>query len=119
MDFHAPWEMKAGNRIDWKSERDRIDLAAVMTRLFGPAAGRRGERSSRKLWWPCPFHKDRNPSLCVEAGKPWWRCYGCDEHGDAATLVMKLNGWTFPEAISHLVRGTVPDGTSKDRPEPK
>ena len=33
-----------GPRIDWKTERERIDLAAVATSLLGPAPGRRGER---------------------------------------------------------------------------
>src|SRR4051795_12411935 len=93
-----------GRRIDWKSERDRIALAAVATRLLGPAPGRRGQRG-RRLWWACPFHDDRNPSFAVDPGKQRWRCYGCGAHGDAATLVMRLNGLRFPEAIRHLAGG--------------
>src|SRR5205823_5675782 len=87
------------NRIDWRTVRDTIDVAAVATRLLGPAPGRRGERG-RRLWWPCPFHEDRNPSLCVDPGKPWWRCYGCDVKGDAVDLVRRLNtGMTEAEAL--------------------
>src|SRR4051812_21075727 len=99
-------------RVDWKAERDRIDLAPVMTRLRGPAPGRRGERSRRKLWWSCPLgtHEDLNPSFCVEAGMPWWRCYGCGERGDAAALVMRLCGMTFPEAVAYLVGRSAPSG---------
>lgn len=93
---------QTSNRIDWKAERDRIDLAAVATNLLGPATCRRGERSSRKLWWRCPFHDDKNPSFAVDADKGWWRCYGCGEHGDAASLVMKVMNKTFPEAVEHL-----------------
>jgi hypothetical protein len=35
-----PWLMTAtgGPRIDWQAERDRIDLAAVATRMLGAAA---------------------------------------------------------------------------------
>src|SRR4051794_41014069 len=90
------WSMTVtgGRRADWKTERGRIDLAEVATRLLGPAPGRRGERGP-KLWWCCPLHRDRNPSFCVEPGKPWWRCYGCGESGDAATLVMRLKGMGF------------------------
>src|SRR5437764_8934423 len=89
-------------RIDWKIDRERIDLAAVATRLLGPAPGRRGERG-RRLWWNCPFHEDSNPSLAVDPGKSWWRCYGCDAHGDAVDLVRRMNpGMTFPEAIAFL-----------------
>ena len=60
----APWSASKQNastpndRIDWSSVRDRIDLVAVATALLGPAPGRRGERSTRRLWWPCPFHED-------------------------------------------------------------
>src|SRR3954447_20802288 len=99
----------SGPRVDWTAERDAIDLAALATNLLGPAPGRRGERG-RKLWWSCPFHEDPNPSFVVEPGKPRWKCYGCEAHGDAATLVMKLNGWTFPEATAYLAGGPAPPG---------
>ena len=92
-------------RTDWKTERERIDLAAVATSLLGPAPGRRGERG-RKLWWNCPFHPDANPSFCVEPGKPWWKCWGCGESGDAATLVMRLEGKSFLEAVVTLTGGS-------------
>ena len=105
--------------------REAIDLAAVATRLLGPAPGRRGERG-RKLWWSCPFHDDPNPSFCVEPGKAWFRCWGCDEKGDAATLVMKVRGCSFPEAVAFLTGGPAPKGrgapqrtpTRRPAPEP-
>jgi DNA primase len=87
-----------GDRLDWHQIRDRVDLADVATNLMGPAPGRRGE-GGRRLWWSCPFHQDRNPSLAIEPGKPFWRCFGCGEHGDAANLVMRLRGVGFPEAV--------------------
>jgi hypothetical protein len=99
------WEMTvSGPRLDWKAERERIDLAAVATNLLGPAPGRRGERG-RRLWWSCPFHEDRNPSFAVDPRKRWWKCYGCGVSGDAATLVMRLEGLSFPEAIERLTGG--------------
>lgn len=104
--------------VDWKDVRDRIDLAAVATRFLGPAPGRHGDRG-RRLWWRCPFHQDRNPSFCVEPGKPWWRCYGCGEHGDAVTLVMRLDGKTYPEAVASLTDGLAPSGKTRHRPESK
>ena len=65
--------------------------------------GRRGE-NGRRVWWRCPLgtHADANPSFAIEPGKPWWRCYGCGEHGDAASLVMRLQGWPFTEAVEWL-----------------
>lgn len=87
--------------IDWKVERARIDLAAVALQLLGPPPGRRGEHG-RRLWWNCPFHDDANPSFCVDPEKPWYRCYGCNAKGDAATLVMELMHLNFREALAHL-----------------
>ena len=96
------WTMTVGrDRLDWSEIRDRVNLAAVATALLGPAPGRRGEKG-RRLWWPCPFHEDKNPSFVVERGKPWWRCWGCGEHGDAPELVMRLQGVSFPEAVRWL-----------------
>ena len=122
---NSPWIKTAsgGTGIDWKVLRDRIDLAAVATALMGPAPGRRGERG-RRLWWSCPFHEDANPSLGIDPGKAWWRCYGCDEKGDAATLVMRLRGLPFPEAVRWLAdfaRGAAPNAPTRPgfKPAPK
>jgi DNA primase len=101
--------MTARTRIDWPSVRDTIDLADVATRLLGPAPGRRG--GGRRLWWRCPFHDDRNPSLCIRPGDKQWRCWGCGAKGDAVELVRRLNpGWTFPEALGYLTGQPVPSG---------
>lgn len=112
-------DSRTTGRIDWRTERDRTDLAAVTTRLLGPATGRRGQ-SGRRLWWRCPFHEDRNPSFCVEPGKPWWRCYGCGEHGDAVTLAMKKMGLAFPEALDWLCdRQSAPRNGTAGKPPPR
>src|SRR4051812_31674395 len=107
----------ATGRIDWAEVRERIDLVAVATDLLGEAPGRIGERG-RRLWWPCPFHEDRNPSFCIDPGMTSWHCYGCGEHGDAASLVMRLEGITFPEAVARLTGGG-PAPSRSPRPQPK
>jgi hypothetical protein len=51
----------------------------------------------------CPIHDrdGRNPSFTVwEDGR--WRCWSCGEGGDRITLVMKLNGMTYPQALDYL-----------------
>src|SRR4051794_39893550 len=106
------------DRIDWPAVRDRIDLARVATDLLGPAPGRIGAKG-RRLWWRCPFHEDRNPSFVVDPGKPSWRCYGCGERGDAATLVMKLERRSFPEAVARLTGGgSSPSGDARPPARP-
>ncbi len=103
-------------RIDWKAERERIDIVAVATRLMGSPPGRLGARGGRRLWWGCPFHDDRNPSFCIEPGKSWWRCYGCGARGDAATLVMRLTNVPFIEAMRSLLGGDLPSRATSHRP---
>lgn len=86
------------DRPDWKTVRDQINLTALATDLLGPPMRRQG----RRLEWLCPFHDDRSPSLSIEEGKHWWRCWACGEHGDAATLLMKIDNLTFPEAVRRI-----------------
>jgi hypothetical protein len=99
--------------IDWKKERDRVDLARLVTYELGPAPGRRGERSASRLYWNCPFHNDPNPSFCVEVDSSSWHCFGCGAKGDGATLLMKLDNLSFPEAIRRVVEWR--DGRSGSR----
>ena len=103
-------------RLDWRSERDQIDLARVATSLLGEPPGRRG---SRGLWWPCPFHGDRNPSFHVDPSRRTWQCFGCGAKGDAAELVMRLRGVTFPEAIRILTGGDLGPTIHRSTPPPQ
>lgn len=95
-----------GPRIDRPALKREIDLPQVVTSYLGPPPGRRGDRG-RRLWWNCPFHKDANPSFCVDPERGSWKCFGCGEHGDAAGLVMKMEGVPFPEAVRRLAGGSI------------
>lgn len=104
----------------WKDLRGRINLTALATELLGPPPGRRGERGSRS-WWRCPFHDDNNPSFSVDAVRGTWHCFGCGQHGDAAGLVMRLEGLDFPSAVRRLGGDRPPSRKAsppRPRPEP-
>lgn len=109
---------KPPDRLDWQAVRARVDLATVAAEWLGPPQQRRGDGRGRRLWWTCPFHADSNPSFCIEPGKPSWKCWGCGEKGDAATLVMKLDGATFPEAVRRLAETCGVDAEAAPRPGP-
>ena len=47
----------------------------------------------------CPFHKEKTGSFSVNATGQFYNCFGCHEHGDVFTFVMKMDSLSFPEAV--------------------
>jgi DNA primase len=47
----------------------------------------------------CPFHKEKSGSFYLYPGTASYYCFGCHEHGDVFTFVMKMETLTFPEAV--------------------
>jgi DNA primase len=47
----------------------------------------------------CPFHKEKTGSFSVNPSKGIYYCFGCHEHGDVFSFVMKMDGLSFPEAV--------------------
>ena len=50
----------------------------------------------------CPFHDDKNPSMVVYPDRQSFKCWSCQEGGDAFTWVMKRENLSFPEALKIL-----------------
>ena len=59
-------------------------------------------RSSRDWKGCCPFHGEKTPSFYVYDDH--YHCFGCGEHGDVITFVMKTTGASFMEAVEELAR---------------
>jgi DNA primase len=81
--------------------RFAVDLLALVTRLIGSPESRAGQNGDRP-WWKCPIHLDNNPSFTIDENENLWKCFGCGEYGDAADLVMRVNGCTFVEALAWI-----------------
>ena len=47
----------------------------------------------------CPFHKEKTPSFSVHAGRQFFNCFGCHEHGDVFTFIQKIDNVGFGEAV--------------------
>lgn len=50
----------------------------------------------------CPFHQDRTPSFVVYPETQSFYCFGCREHGDVLSFLMRMEHLTFPEALKVL-----------------
>jgi DNA primase len=73
--------------------RERANLVEVVSDVV--ALKRRG-RSATGL---CPFHAEKTPSFTVSEERGFFHCFGCGEHGDVFTFVMKTQSLPFPEAV--------------------
>ena len=74
--------------------RARTPLPAVIGRRVRLA------RSGRQWKGCCPFHGEKTASFYVY--EDHYHCFGCGEHGDAITFVMKSQGAAFMEAVEQL-----------------
>jgi DNA primase len=52
----------------------------------------------------CPFHAEKTPSFTVSEEFQTWHCFGCGEHGDLFTFLMKVESLTFAEAMERLAK---------------
>ena len=57
----------------------------------------------------CPFHEDKNPSLCFDAKTGKWFCHGCNKKGDIFHFHGKINGLETKGGFPKILRGIADD----------
>lgn len=62
------------------------------------------KRAGKNLKGLCPFHSEKTPSFTVNEDYQSWHCFGCGEHGDVFSFVMKIENLTFAEALERLAK---------------
>ncbi|HET6657288.1 MAG TPA: DNA primase [Gaiellaceae bacterium] len=60
------------------------------------------KRAGTLLKGLCPFHAEKTPSFTVTPERESWHCFGCGEHGDIFTFVMRRDGLDFKEALGRM-----------------
>jgi DNA primase len=52
----------------------------------------------------CPFHAERTPSFHVHPDRGFFKCFGCDAHGDVINYLRRAENLTFPDALRVLAK---------------
>lgn len=84
---------------------DRDRTAAAREKLVDvvtDALGAPLKRTSRSLFWRCPFHTDKSPSFKVDLFEPFYRCFGCEARGDVFTFLAQLESLPFKDVLGQL-----------------
>jgi len=83
--------------------KEEVVRSTDIVKLFA-SFGVKLERKGKSYVGRCPWHEDKTPSLSVDAEKKLYNCFGCGESGDVFTLVEKMKGCSFREALEYLRR---------------
>jgi DNA primase len=82
-------------------EKDALKGKVDIVELFLEFGVKLKQKGKRYLSL-CPWHEDKDPSLSVDREKGLYNCFGCGESGDVFTLVEKMKGLSFKEALKFL-----------------
>src|SRR5690606_13947048 len=60
------------------------------------------EKKGRNYFGLCPFHSENTPSFSVSPEKQIFRCFSCNEGGNVAHFLAKINNISFIDSIKIL-----------------
>ncbi|MDQ1238911.1 MAG: primase [Thermodesulfobacteriota bacterium] len=62
------------------------------------------KRAGKDFRGICPFHGDKDPSFYVSPQKGIFHCFGCSVGGSVFHFLMRMENWTFVEAVQHVAQ---------------
>ncbi|MCC5823073.1 MAG: DNA primase [Phycisphaerales bacterium] len=83
-------------------DRQRVKDASDIVRVVGEHVALKPK--GREFVCLCPFHDDRNPSMCVVPAKQIFHCFVCGTGGDVFSFVQKYHSMNFREALEFLAQ---------------
>lgn len=87
--------------IGGNDDRDRVRDASPIDQVVGEY-GVSLVPDGRGWKALCPFHREKSASFKLDAERGTYRCFGCSEHGDVFSFVMKMENVEFPTALRML-----------------
>ncbi len=102
--------------IDTVAVKRNIDLAGLIESDLGVATKR-----GNHLFWRCPFHDDRDPSLTVyhDPDGDRYHCHGCGARGDVFDWQRHRRGLDFQAAVAELSGQPTSTNHTQPRPAPR
>jgi DNA primase len=102
----------AGSRDAIEEIRNRLGILDVISEYVTLQRAGKGYKGL------CPFHAEKTPSFTASEEFQTWHCFGCGEHGDIFSFVMKIERLNFAEALERLAKraGVVLDTPQDQRP---
>ena len=76
--------------------RNKVDIVDIIGERIPLVA------KGKNFWGVCPFHDDKNPSMCVSRDKQIFSCFSCHTGGNVFEFIMKYDHVDFREALKYL-----------------
>ncbi len=84
--------------------REQVRAQTDIVGLIAEAMSLQPRNGGREYCGLCPFHDDHDPSLRVYPDRQTYKCWVCNEGGDAFSWIMKRESVGFREALEILAR---------------
>jgi DNA primase len=101
--------------------KERVSIAQYAGRKLS-FDRRKSQPAKGDYWACCPFHGEKTPSFHILDRRGLFHCFGCGENGGVIDLAMKLEGLSFPEAVTKLADEAgmaLPTDDARDDPAAK